>query len=333
VKFGFGAKPSEHFQSYIELVQHAESLGFDYAWVPDQTFYRDPFAILTALAFSTKQIRIGIGVTNPYTRHPAMIARAIATIDEMAPGRVHLGIGAGNNKELLNPLGLDGAHAGDKCREMAEVVRALLSGKEVEYKGHYFQVSGIKMDFETNPNIPIYIAGRGPLILQSAGEVADGAIIGGLCNASGISYAFDQIKIGSTKSGHDAKRMEIVSWVTCNVTKDRDKALEDLKPVVAHIIGGAPEIVLEAAGLDPTTVNQIKTTYFNGGISQAAQYVTVECIDAFTIVGDGPECVRHIKELEKAGITQLSMLMPPGSVGQGKQNLQMFAESVIPYFI
>jgi 5,10-methylenetetrahydromethanopterin reductase len=333
MKFGFGANPSEHYQRYIELVQCAESLGFDYAWVPDQTFYRDPFVILGVLALSTRHIQIGIGVTNPYTRHPAMIARAIATIDEMAPGRVHLGIGAGNNKELLSPLGLDGAHAGDKCREMAEVVRALLSGIKVEYKGQYFQVAGIKMDFKANPNIPIYIAGRGPLVLQSAGEVADGAIIGGLCTASGISYALDQIKMGAAKSARDPKRMEIVSWVTCNVTEDRDKALENLKPVVAHIIGGAPEIVLEATGLDPTVVNQIKTTYFNGGISQAAQYVTVECIDAFTIVGDGPECVRHIKELEKAGITQLSMLMPPGTVEQGKQYLQRFAESVIPYLI
>lgn len=333
MKFGFGAKPSEHFRSYLELVQYAETLGFDYAWVPDQTFYRDPFAILAALTFSTKHIQLGIGVTNPYTRHPAMVARAIATLDEMAPYRFQLGIGAGNKKELLNPLGIDEAHAGGKCREMAEIVRALLSGEVVEYKGLYFRVSGIKMNFDPNPNIPIYIAGRGPLVLQAAGEVADGAIIGGLCTASGITYALDQIQKGAAKSARDPKRMDIVSWVTCYVTEEREKALEDLKPVVAHIIGGAPEIVLKATGLDPNVVHKIKTIYFEEGIPQAAQYVTEECVDAFTIVGDGAQCVQHIKDLEKAGITQLSMLMPPGTVEQGKNYLQRFADSVIPSFV
>jgi 5,10-methylenetetrahydromethanopterin reductase len=330
MKFGFGANPSEHYQDFIELIQYAENLGFDYAWVPDQTFYRDPFVILGILALSTKQIQLGIGVTNPYTRHPAMIARSIGTIDEMAPGRIHLGIGAGNNKELLRPLGFDGLHAGEKCREMVEVVRALLSGVKVEYKGQYFLVDGIKLDFSTNPNIPIYIAGRGPYVLQAAGEVADGAIVGGLCTASGISYAKDQIRIGSAKSGQGVRRMELVSWVTCIVTEDREKALEDLKPLVAHIIGGAPEIVLEAVGLDPTLVSKIKTVYHNQGIPQAAKHITKDCIDAFTIVGDAAECVRHIKELEKAGITQLSMLVPSGTMEQSKQNLQRFAQSVIP---
>ena len=332
MKFGFGTKPSEHYQRYIELVQFAESLGFDNAWVPDQTFFRDPYAILAALAFSTKNIHLGIGVTNPNTRHPVMAARAIATLEEMAPGRVLLGIGAGNNKELLNPLGLDVSHAGDKCREMAEIVRALLTGEIVEYKGRYFQASGIKMDFKTNPDIPIYIAGRGPFVLQSAGEVADGAIVGGLCTSSGIAYAINQITIGANKAARDPKGMEIVSWVTVNVTEDRDKGLEDLKPVVAHIIGGAPDVVLEASGLDSTLVNQIKSTYFKEGIPQAARYVTADCIDAFTIVGDGPDCVRRIKALEEAGITQLAMLMPPGTQGQQKRFLKSFADSVIPYF-
>jgi 5,10-methylenetetrahydromethanopterin reductase len=332
MKFGFGTKPSEHYQKYVELVRFAERLGFDYAWVPDQTFYRDPFTLLAALAFSTEEICLGIGVTNPNTRHPAMTARAIATVEEMAPGRVTMGIGAGNNKELLNPLGLEVLHAGEKCREMALIVRALLSGEIVDYHGKYFQVSGIKMDFETNPEIPIYIAGRGPYVLQSAGEVADGAIIGGLCTSGGIAYAFNQIKTGAKKAARDPANMEIVSWVTVNVTDDRNQALEDLKPVVAHIIGGAPDIVLEASGLEADLVNRIKTTYLKEGIPQAAKHVTEECIDAFTIVGDGPECVRHIKQLEDAGITQLSMLMPPGKIDQQMQYMQRFAEEVIPAF-
>jgi len=331
MKFGFGANPAVHYTEYIELVKLAENLGFSFAWVPDQTFFRDPYVILTALANATKRILLGIGVTNPNTRHPAMAARAIASIDEIVPGRVSLGIGAGNNKELLNPLGLEVAHAGEKCREMALIVRALLSGEVVQYRGLYTQALGVKMDFAANPDIPIYIAGRGPRVLQAAGEVADGAIIGGLCSPRGIAYALEQVNTGAKKIDRQLERFEIVSWVTVNITDQRENAMEELKPIVAHIIGGAPEIVLESSGLDPALVHQIKNSY-KESILQAARFVSPECIDAFTIVGDKSECVQRIEEIDKAGITQLAMLMPPGSIEQQKQYLINFSEAIISHF-
>lgn len=332
MKFGFASIPSEHYSKHIDLVRLAEDLGFDFAWVPDQTFYRDPYLMLAASTNSTEKIRLGIGVTNPNTRHPAMAARAIATLDEMAPGRIILGIGAGNNKELLKPLGLDNAHAGAKCREMAVIVRGLLSGEVIEHQGAYFQARDIGLNFESNPNIPIHIAGRGAYVLQAAGEVADGAIIGGLCTAGGIAYAVEQIKIGARKAGRDYRQVEMISWITVNVTDSRDKALEDLKPVVAHLIGGAPENVLGALALDPALIGRIKKAYIEEGIPQAAEFVDSTCIDAFSIVGDGPECVRRIKALEEAGITQISVLMPPGPVEQQKQHIKNLADKVIPAF-
>lgn len=332
IKFGFGAIPSVHFATYIEITKLAEDLGFDSAWVPDQTLYRDPYAILAVLANVTEKINLGVGVTNPNTRHPAMAARAIASIDEMAPGRVALGIGAGNNKELLKPLGLEVEHAGAKCREMALIVRELLTGKAVDYRGHYFLASGIKMDFTSSPEIPIYIAGRGPAVLRAAGEVASGAIIGGLCGVTGINYALNQIESGTKKAGRDLGQLEIISWVTVNITNQREQALEDLKPIVAHLIGGAPQTVLDAIGMDPVLVKQIKATYLTEGILNAAKFVSPSCIDAFAIVGDRQECSRRIKELENAGVTQLVMLMPPGVVEQQKQFLRNFAEVVFPNF-
>src|SRR6266545_800266 len=128
--FGFAHVPAEHYRRHVELVLEAERLGFDYAWIPDQTFYRDPYVVLTALALTTDRIRLGLGVTNPYTRHPAMAGRAIASIAECAPGRVLLGVGAGNVRELLQPLGLDLDSPAARCREMVELVRHELDGSQ-----------------------------------------------------------------------------------------------------------------------------------------------------------------------------------------------------------
>ncbi|HBY97731.1 MAG TPA: hypothetical protein DEP84_27950 [Chloroflexi bacterium] len=331
MKFGFGHVPAEHYRNHVELVQLAENLGYDFAWIPDQTFFHDPYAIMAALALATDRIQIGMGVTNPYTRNPGMAARGIATVDEMSNGRAHLGVGAGNRKELLNPLGLDSSHAGPKCREFVEVVRALLSGEVANVQGKYYQAVGVRMDIETRPDILLYIAGRGPYVLQAAGEVADGVIIGGLCTPKGIEYAWEQVRKGATRSGRDPQRMEAVSWVTIHITEDREAALRGLQPVVAHIIGGAPMEVLNAVGLPRETVEMIKSAYVEG-IPQAAKHVTEECIDTFTIVGDAGEVARRIRTLERAGVTQVSVLMPPGTVEQHKDSIRTFADAIFPAF-
>src|SRR5262249_61938242 len=93
----------------------AEGRGFDARGTPDQTFHRARVALIAAIAPVTRRIRLGLGVANPSTRHPATLARAAATLDEMAEGRFSIGIGAGNRKELLQPLGLDDGDAARRC--------------------------------------------------------------------------------------------------------------------------------------------------------------------------------------------------------------------------
>lgn len=332
MKFGFGHVPAENYKSFVELVQLAEELGFDFAWVPDQTFYRDPYVIMAALALSTSRINIGLGVTNPYTRHPAMAARAVGALNEMAPGRIHLGIGAGNRKELIHPLGLDGSHPGEKCREMAEIVKGLLSGKEIQHEGEHFRARGIVLNFDAGPEIPVYIAGRGALVLQAAGQSADGAIIGGLCTPKGIDYALRHIEYGASLSGRDMRRMEIVSWVTIQITDRREQVLENIRPVVAHIVGGAPLEVLKAVDLPMEIVDKIKGAYTREGSAEAAKFITEEFIDAFTIIGDSQSCINRIQALSDAGVTQLSMLMPPAGVQDQQKIINRFADVIFPEF-
>jgi 5,10-methylenetetrahydromethanopterin reductase len=332
--FGFAHVPSEHYERHVELVLKAERLGFDYAWIPDQTFYRDPYVILTALALSTERIRLGLGVTNPYTRHPAMAGRAIASIDECAPGRVSLGVGAGNVRELLAPLGIDFDRPAARCREMVELVQRALadSANGTGYVGSLYRMDGVRLQFAVDHHIPVYLAGRGPRVLEAAGEVADGVLIGGLCSRAGIDYALDRVRAGAAARRRDLGDIDIGSWVTVYLTDDREQDLEGLRPVVAHIIGGAPDSVLEAIGLPARLISRLKADYRSGGSAAAAAHVTEECLDAFTIVGDASLCIERIRALEEAGTTQFIFLMPPGNVEQYSSLLTRLAETVIPAF-
>ncbi|MCC7359265.1 MAG: LLM class flavin-dependent oxidoreductase [Anaerolineales bacterium] len=332
MEFGFGHHINDDYRKHIELAQLGEALGFDFFWLPDQTFFPDPYIVLGLVAQATQKIQVGLAVTNPHTRHPAISARSVGTLGQIAPGRVHLGIGAGNQKELILPLGLDGDHVGSKLREMLEIIRGLLTGERLVYRGKYFQVDGVKLDFPPPAPIPIYMAGRGTYVLQSAGELADGVIIGAICNKRGIDFAIEQVRLGTAKSGRALAETRIVSWLTVILTEDRDSALQGVRSSVAHIIGGAPDEVLENVGLDMELIRRIKEVYWKVGIAQAGELVTVDCIDAFTIIGDARAIIDRVQMLREAGVNQLSINLGDAMVEQHKQRLQAFAQAVLPAF-
>lgn len=171
--------------------------------MPDQTFHRDVFAVLTACAAGTRKINLGIGVTNPFTRHPVLIARAAATVDEISGGRLTLGISAGNRRELLRPLGFEQERTALRCREAVVVIKALLRGDRVTHVSDTLTVREVALDFRARPEMPVYLAGRGPQVLKAAGEVADGVIVGALSSLAGLRYALGQITSGA--AGRDLR--------------------------------------------------------------------------------------------------------------------------------
>src|SRR5262249_33738500 len=186
MRFGFSHRPIHPFQRSIELYQYAEELGFDYAWVPDQQYFADPFACLAAAALSTRRITLGLAVTNPYTRHPALIARGIGVVDDLAGGRMILGLGAANRQQRLQPRGFPTPRTAARARETIGIVRKLLAGERVVHETRNYTLSGIQLNYRPRADIPIYLASRSPRVLELAGEAADGVLIEGLFTSTGL---------------------------------------------------------------------------------------------------------------------------------------------------
>lgn len=228
MKFGLAVVPDTRLEETVGLVQLGEELGFDTAWVADQTFYRDPFVVLSACAQATRRIDLGLGATNPYTRHPVQIARAAAALNELAEGRFRLAIGAGNRKELLQPLGWNQTGAGPRCREAVTVIKQLLSGEEVHYGSDTLTVDHVRLLVPPQPQLPVFLAGRGPYVLRSAGQVADGVIIGGLVSPDGLAYALATVGDGLAQRRAKSVEFAVVSWVNCELTDDRDQVFQRL---------------------------------------------------------------------------------------------------------
>ena len=160
-----------------DMARYAEELGFDRVNVPDlQMIWSDPYALLALIAVNTKRIQIGTGITSPELRIAPVTANAIATINQIALGRVFLGVGTGHTSVRL--IGRKPASVA-QLRDYFNVVRKLLDGEEVNYPDHgerrlikfmHRERHYINLD----DRIPIIVAANGPKAISLAGELADG---------------------------------------------------------------------------------------------------------------------------------------------------------------
>jgi 5,10-methylenetetrahydromethanopterin reductase len=156
----------------VEFIQHAEGLGLDEIWLGDEGPARDPLSVLAAAAVSTRRIRLAVGITNPYVRHPAATAVSMMTVHELSGGRAILGLGVGGSL-ALTPLGLVAAHPLATVRQAMVTMRAVVRGERGD---GYAPPAGAM----TAPDLPLFIGSRSPRINRLASAVADGAFVAGL---------------------------------------------------------------------------------------------------------------------------------------------------------
>ena len=331
MRFGFGAVPARTVADSVRLIELGERLGYDRAWVPDQTFHHDPFVLLAECARATKRIGLMLGVVNPFTRHPVQVARAAASLAELCGGRLAIGYGAGNRDELVAKLGLEHAQAAVRCREAVVQTRRLLSGEEVTYKSPTLTVDRVRLESDPPPRVPIFLGARGPRILRAAGEVADGVVIGSIASPSGLAYALEAVADGARDAGRDRADVEVVSWVGVTLADDGARALDELRPRTAHVIAGhrTPVEVLERVGLTRARIEDLRRVYGERGTAGTAPLITAEEVSLFALVGTPAECRERIAALARVGVTELGLLLQQRSFDARAAFLERFADEVM----
>lgn len=192
-------------QETSDFARQAEALDYYRLGIWDSpALFREPWITLAAVAQATTRIRLGTNVTNPLTRHPVVTASAAATLDELAPGRIYIGIGSGDSG--VYNLGFTGSPM-DHLREYILTVRKLLEEGEAEYQGKQ-----VLLTWVGRKHIPIYLSAHGPRAVRLAGEVADGVIMGLGINPEVIRGSLDLLEQGAKQAGRDVKDID-VWWV------------------------------------------------------------------------------------------------------------------------
>jgi len=328
MRFGIEFVPMEPIVNIVKYVKLAEARGFQYVWITDHYNNRDVYATLAMLAINTERIKLGTGVTNPYTRNIAQTASSIATIDELSNGRAILGIGAGD-KVTLEALGIQWLKPVIAIRESVTVLRQLWTGKRVKFEGKIIKLKGAKLAVKPKNTIPIYIGAQGPLMLRLAGEVGDGVLI----NAShpkDFEFAMKQLRRGIERGGRSLNDIDVAAYTAFSVDEDPKAATKAVKIVVAFIVAGAPDVVLERHGIDVDAANTIRMAIGKGDFKTAVKSITKDMIDSFSICGTPEDCISRIEELLKTGVTQIVAGSP---IGPDKEKaINLIGERIIPKF-
>ena len=178
MKFSFSLVPSSPIAKFGDVIAQAEYWGYDLAWVPDQGFMQDPFVALSYLTTRTEKISLGIGITNPYQRHPIQMARAAATLVDLRPGGFKLGLGAGEKRRIRDRVGAPTGPFIDTISTTMRVLRDLFAGERVTVSNEVFSLDDVALEMKDPPQVPIFLATTHPDAFRAAGKYADGVIVG-----------------------------------------------------------------------------------------------------------------------------------------------------------
>ncbi|NWF70004.1 MAG: LLM class flavin-dependent oxidoreductase [Chloroflexi bacterium] len=163
--------PHVGVRALVRVAAEAERLGYDTLWLSDEGFMVDPFTVLGLIADKTSRIRLGV-VTNPYTRHPAMTAAALATLHQMSGERAALCYVAGGSL-VLDPIGLSRPQPVQTVQEAITLTRHLLGGEKVTWQGTVFQLKEAQLMVRVDSIPPLHVAARGAKMLEMAARHAD----------------------------------------------------------------------------------------------------------------------------------------------------------------
>jgi 5,10-methylenetetrahydromethanopterin reductase len=296
-------------ESAIRYARLAEEVGFDLVGIGDsQSVFREAYSVLSVLAERTERVRLGTTVTNPATRHLAVTASSIATVDEISAGRAFLGIGSGDSAVLnlgLEPVRLRG------MREVIRVLRSLLDGRHVDTDG-----TSIHAQWIPRP-VPLYISAEGPKTLEFAGEVADGVIAGMGVAPSLVERTLEHIAAGAARSGRTLEDLDIWVLTRVNVATGHSRLdlVREIRQELASSAHHAFRFTLEGKDVPErftALVRDIQAGYRPaahedlGESDNARLLEDADFLDymgwRFGVVGEPQECAEQLAAIREAGI-------------------------------
>jgi 5,10-methylenetetrahydromethanopterin reductase len=283
----------------------AEAAGLGSLWLIEDYFHPGAVALAGAAGAATERVAIGLGVVNPYTRHPALLAMEAAALAGIAPGRVVLGLGASNRRWIEDQMAIPFKTPLRAVRETVEIVRRLLGGERLTYGGECFTLREVLLEWAPRGRVPVFLGVKGPRALALAAEVADGVHCSVLASPAHVR----RVRATTRAAGPD---FAVVAYVPVVLDADGARARAAARPLVARYLGALHgQSILADAGLDRARTQPFCDALAAGG--SAADLVTDAMLDTLTLAGTPAECRSRLGAWAEAGLDALIAVVPPAA--------------------
>jgi len=294
----------------MRYAQVAEACGFEAVWQAESRLVREATIPMAAFATVTERIGIGSGVVNPWTRNVGLLAATFSTLDDLAPGRVILGLGAWWDP-LARKVGIHRRRPVEVMREVVEVTQRLLAMERVTFHGEYVDVEDIEIDIvhgDRSPkDVPVYIAATtGMRMMELAGEIGDGVLLNYLVGPEYNREALEHLAAGAARAGRTLDDVDRPQLVVCSLDADRSLALDRARELVTQYLGQQPHIG-KASGVDESLLEEIGRLLTwpatQAQIEKAMELVPDDVVQLVTASGTADECRAKVQEYVDAGCT------------------------------
>lgn len=293
----------------IRFCQAAEARGFEAVWQAESRLVREATVPMAAFASHTQRLRVGSGVVNTWTRNAGLLAATFVTLDDLAPGRILLGLGAWWDP-LARKVGINRTSPLQCMRETVDACRALFTLDEVTYHGEFVHLDGVRIDVvhgDASPrHIPIYVGATGPKMLELAGEIADGVLLNYMVSPKYNDDAMRHIAAGAARAGRALEEIDRPQLVVCSVDRDRGKALDAARILLTQYLGQQPHI-MKASGVDQGLIDEINKIVdwpaTHEEILRASRLVPDDVVQLVSASGTPEECRVKVAEYVQHGAT------------------------------
>jgi probable F420-dependent oxidoreductase len=227
-------------ENVVNFAKKCEAMGLHSIWTIDRIAYDnlEPLILLAAVAGATQKIRIGTSVLLPGLRHPALLAKIVATLDFISNGRLTIGVGFGSRENDFTAVEVPFEGRGSRAVECIQLMKRLWTEEKVTHKGRFFNVQNLTLGPRPiqQPHPPIFTGGSAEIALKRAGTWANGFI----CGSSAIPEfptTWERIAQYARAAGRNPNEIEKAGLTFMVINDNTAKAVETLNNYVMRYYG------------------------------------------------------------------------------------------------
>lgn len=294
-------------QTYVQLAQLAERHGYESLWAGEANGL-EVFTFLGAILSQTARIKVAPGIASIFTRTPALMSMAVASLHTIAPNRTILGLGVSTRIIVGDWHGLDWDHPLERTTEYVHMLRQALRGERLTHHGTYYRSRHFRLGVEPPGEVPLYLAAVNPKMLRLAGAIADGVLLTWV-PPEAIVPVVAEVRAGATEAGRQAHDVDIALYLRTCVTDDRAAAIEWLRrDITGYTVADVYSRVFRRYGFK-TEVDAMHAAWQRGEREQAMQQISDRMVEALGVIGAEESCQAQVQRCITAGV-DLPIIMP-----------------------